>query len=152
MDLWHFGTDTDPNPWIYTSDYRIRILLFRQWPSKRFFVYYPRCFLRVHLHHSSQIKSQKEVTKQWKSRFSLLFLFVIEGSGSVSLTTGSRWLKNTVCNVNTWASTSTEMTVTQQVECIHLAWASTSAICLSLSATCCLSASVSASAVESLRS
>ncbi len=31
-------------------------------------------FLKVHLHHSSQIKSHKEITKQWKSRVFLLFL------------------------------------------------------------------------------
>jgi hypothetical protein len=31
-------------------------------------------FLKVHLHHFSKIKSQKEVTKQWKSRVFFLFL------------------------------------------------------------------------------
>jgi hypothetical protein len=36
-----------------------------------FFAYY---FLKVHLHHFSQIKSHKEVTKQQESRFFLLFL------------------------------------------------------------------------------
>ncbi len=30
--------------------------------------------LKIHLHHFSKIKSQKEVTKQYESRFSLLFL------------------------------------------------------------------------------
>jgi hypothetical protein len=30
--------------------------------------------LKVHLHHFSKVKSQKEVTKQWESRFFLLFL------------------------------------------------------------------------------
>jgi hypothetical protein len=30
-------------------------------------------FLKVHLHHFSKIKSQKEVTKQQESRFFLLF-------------------------------------------------------------------------------
>ncbi len=35
------------------------------------------------------IKSQKEVTKQWESRFSYYFCLMIEGSGSIPLTTGS---------------------------------------------------------------
>jgi hypothetical protein len=30
-------------------------------------------FLKLHLHHFSKIKSHKEVTKQWESRFFLLF-------------------------------------------------------------------------------
>jgi hypothetical protein len=30
--------------------------------------------LKVHLHNFSMVKSQKEVTKQWESRFFLLFL------------------------------------------------------------------------------
>jgi hypothetical protein len=38
---------------------------------KVFSAYY---FLKVHLHHYSKIKSQKEVTKQRESRFFLLFL------------------------------------------------------------------------------
>ncbi len=63
---------------------RIRTLLFRQWLTRSqkkilffqsFLAYY---FLRTHLHHSSKIKSKKEVTKQGKSRFSLLLLLIDE--------------------------------------------------------------------------
>jgi hypothetical protein len=39
---------------------------------KSFSAYY---ILKVHLYHFSNIKNQKEVTKQWESRFFLLFLF-----------------------------------------------------------------------------
>jgi hypothetical protein len=39
---------------------------------KKFSVYY---FLKVHLHHFSYIKSQKEVIKLLESRFFLLFLY-----------------------------------------------------------------------------
>ncbi len=36
-DPWNFGSDTDPDPRNHTSDeyIRIRILLFRPWPSRR---------------------------------------------------------------------------------------------------------------------
>ncbi len=45
----------------------------------------------VHLHHSSKIKSQKEVTRQQKSRFFYYFCLMMEGFGvgSVPLTNGS---------------------------------------------------------------
>ncbi len=45
--------------------------------------------LKVHLHHFSKIKSQKEVTKQEELMFSYYFCLMIEGSGSVHLTNGS---------------------------------------------------------------
>jgi hypothetical protein len=57
----------------------------------------PYYFLKVHLHHFSKIKSQKEVTKQKESRFFLLFFnfcLIIEGSGTVPLTNGSGLPKN----------------------------------------------------------
>ncbi len=58
-----------------------------------FFAYY---FLKVHLHHFSKIKSQKEVTKQLTQGFSYFFCLMIEGSGSIPLTigTGSRRSRN----------------------------------------------------------
>jgi hypothetical protein len=65
---------------------------FHHWPSRRqqntnkkktFLAYY---LLKVHLHHFSKIKSQKEVT----TGFSYYFCFMIEGSGSIPLTNGSR--------------------------------------------------------------
>jgi len=48
----------------------IRSCSFPQWPSS-FFAF---LFLKVHLHHSSKIESQKEVVKKLKSCVSLLFL------------------------------------------------------------------------------
>ena len=76
----------------------------RQWPSrgqqktnlkKSFSAHY---FLKVHLHHFSKIKSQKEVTKQQESRFSYYFCLMIEGSWFIPLTiwsgSGSRRPKN----------------------------------------------------------
>ncbi len=46
-------------------------------------------FLKVHLHNFSTIKNQR-VTKQLQWRFFLLFCMMIEGSGSIPLTNGSR--------------------------------------------------------------
>ncbi len=76
LDLWHIGANPDPQ-------------------IKSFFAYF---FLKVHLHHSSKIKSYKEVTK-WKNTRNqgfLLFCLMMEGSGSVPLTNGfeSRMPKN----------------------------------------------------------
>ncbi len=39
---------------------------------------------RLHLHQSSKIISHKEVIKQYKSRFFLLFYLMMDGSGSRS--------------------------------------------------------------------
>jgi hypothetical protein len=68
---WDFGMDldADPYPRIRTFDQRIRlrILLFSsvtfKMPTKNDF-FYAYSFLKVHLYHSSMIKSHKEVTKR----------------------------------------------------------------------------------------
>ncbi len=68
---------------------------FRQWPSRHqqkvifscFFTYY---FLKMHLHHSSKIKSHKEVTKQWKWRFFLVFL-LNKGRIRIRIRTSDNW-------------------------------------------------------------
>jgi hypothetical protein len=65
---------------------RIRILLFSSVPFKtstKFFCLLGY-FLKVHLHHFSRIKSNKEITKQKKSMFFLIFFLMMEGSGSGS--------------------------------------------------------------------
>jgi hypothetical protein len=53
-------------------------------------------FLKVHLHHFSKIKSQKESQNSRNQSFSYYFCMVVEGSGSgsIPLTTGSGWPKN----------------------------------------------------------
>ncbi len=80
---------------------------FRQWPSWCqlkiiFFWYY---LLKIHLHHSSQIRNHKEVTKRSQNSrkrnqgFSSFFLLMMEGSGPVLHTNGSGWairIRNTV--------------------------------------------------------
>jgi hypothetical protein len=81
-DPWHFGID--PDPWIRTSDKRIRIW-FWILPSRQqqifffcsFFAYY---VLRLHLHDCSKIKVAKK--SYLESRFSYYFCLMIEGSGS----------------------------------------------------------------------
>jgi hypothetical protein len=61
--------DADPDPSIFIIDLEnANKKLIR---NKKIPAYY---FLRVLLHHFSKIKSQKEVTKQWKLSFFLLYL------------------------------------------------------------------------------
>jgi hypothetical protein len=66
--------DADPDPSIFMIDLHDanKKIIF----SKIFFCIsaYYRYFLKVLLHHFSKVKSQKEVTKQKKPRFFLLFL------------------------------------------------------------------------------
>jgi hypothetical protein len=104
--------DPDPDPRIHASDQWvririldpgslwIRILLFSsltfKMPGKKlifnkiFSAYY---FLKVHLHHFSKIKSQKESQNRRNQGFSYYFCMMIEvsgsGSGSIPLTSGS---------------------------------------------------------------
>ncbi len=46
-------------------------------------------FLKVHLHHISKIKSQKESPNSRNQGFFYYFCMMIEGSGSIPLTSGS---------------------------------------------------------------
>jgi hypothetical protein len=80
------------------SGSQIRILLFSsltfKMPAKNYFlntifsVYY---FLKLHLHHFSKIKSQKESQDSRNQGFFYYFCMMIEGSGSgsIPLTSGS---------------------------------------------------------------
>ncbi len=69
---------------------------FRHWPSRcqqitnfltQFFSAYD--FLKLHIHHFSKIKIQKESQNRRKQGFSYYFCMMIEGSGSIPLTSGS---------------------------------------------------------------
>ncbi len=59
------------------------------------FAYY---FSKVHLHHSSKIKSRKESQTSRNKGFSYYFCLMLEGSGSVSRRYGSGRLRNTAKN------------------------------------------------------
>ncbi len=85
----------------------IRILLFSSLtkvPAKKLFfntIFSAYYFLKLHLHHFSKIKSQKESQNSRNQGFSYYFCMMIEGSGSESraksgsgsipLTSGSRF-------------------------------------------------------------
>ncbi len=75
--LWPMDPDSDPDPAIFVIDL--------QYASKKpnfshnFAAYY---FLKVHLHHLSKIKSQKESQNSRNQGFSYYFCMMIEGSGS----------------------------------------------------------------------
>jgi hypothetical protein len=76
----------DPDPAIFVIDLQnaSKKLIF----NTIFSAYY---FLRVHLHHFSKIKSQKEPPNSRNQGFSYYFCMMIEGSGSgsIPLTNGS---------------------------------------------------------------
>jgi hypothetical protein len=63
--------DSDPDPAIFAID--LQDANTKLIKKKIFFSFSAYYFLKVHLHHFSKIKSQKEVTKQEESRFFLLF-------------------------------------------------------------------------------
>jgi hypothetical protein len=74
--------DPDPDPAIFViglQDVSKKLII-----NKNFFAYY---FLKVHLHHFSKIKCQKESQNRRNQGFSYYFSMTIEGSGS-----GSMWL------------------------------------------------------------
>ncbi len=84
--LWLMDPDPDSDP-----DPGSGSCYFRHWPSRRqqksnfltqFFVAY--YFLKLHLHHLSKIKSQKESLNSRNQGFSYYFCMMIEGSGSGS--------------------------------------------------------------------
>jgi hypothetical protein len=76
--------DPDPDPAIFVIDLQdaSKKLIFQH----NFSAYY---FLKVHLHQFSKIKSQKESQNSRNQGFSYYFCMMIEGSGSIPLTSGS---------------------------------------------------------------
>jgi hypothetical protein len=85
--LWHFGTDPDsaPNPALFVS------YLQDTNTKKAFLSLYAYSFLKVHLHYSLKIKSDKTVPVEIKVFFIICLL--MEGSGSarsVQINFGSR--------------------------------------------------------------
>ncbi len=97
-----FGSGFGSGSWI-------RILLFSsvtfKMPAKTNTIFSAYYFLKLHLHHFSKIKSQKESLNSRNQSFSYYFCMMIEGSGStagsgsgtIDLTSGSGsgWPKNT---------------------------------------------------------
>jgi|LakMenE01Jun11ns_1017448.scaffolds.fasta_scaffold9313103_2 hypothetical protein len=85
-DLWIRILDPDPAIFVIDLQDASKKLIFNTIVS----AYY---FLKVHLHHFSKIKSQKESQNSRNKGFSYYFCIMIEGSGagagSISLTSGS---------------------------------------------------------------
>jgi hypothetical protein len=78
----------DPDPAFFVIDFQdaSKKLIF----NTIFSAYY---FLKVHLHHFSKIKCQKESQKSRNQGFSYYFCMMVEGSGSIPLTSGSIWIR-----------------------------------------------------------
>jgi hypothetical protein len=74
----------EPNPAIFVTD--LQDASKKQIFNTIFSAYY---FLKVHLHHFSKIKSKKKSQNSRNQCFSYYFCMVIEGSGSIPLTSGS---------------------------------------------------------------
>jgi hypothetical protein len=83
-DPWHFGVDPDPANFIIDLQDANKNKFFKT----IFSAYY---FLKVHLHHFSKIKSQKQSLNSRNQGFPYYFCMMIEGSGSgsIPLTNGS---------------------------------------------------------------
>jgi len=77
-------SNPDPDPAIFVIDLQdaSKKLIFEH----NFSAYY---FLKVYLHHFSKIKSQTESQNSRNQGFSYYFCMMIEGSGSITLTSGS---------------------------------------------------------------
>ncbi len=106
--LWLMDPDSDPDPAIFVID--LQDARKKQFFNTNFSTYY---FLKVHLHHFSKIKSQKESQNSTRNQgFPYYFCMMKEGSGSIPLTSGSGsgswrpknmwiririWIRNTGC-------------------------------------------------------
>jgi hypothetical protein len=84
-DSWIRIRILDPDPAIFVIDlqHAKKKLIFNTIFSSYYYV------LKVHLHHFSKIKSQKESQNIRNQGVSYYFCMVIEGSGSIPLTSGS---------------------------------------------------------------
>jgi hypothetical protein len=85
----------DPDPAIFLID--LQDASKKQIFNTIFSAYY---FLKVHLHHISKIKSQKESQYRRNQGFSYYFCMMIEGSGSGAVS-GSRSIPLTIWEVQT---------------------------------------------------
>jgi hypothetical protein len=76
--------DSDPDPAIFVIDlqHASKKLIFNT-------IFAPYYFLKVHLHHFSKIKSQKESQNRRNQGFPYYFCMMTEGSGSIPLTSGT---------------------------------------------------------------
>ncbi len=105
--------DPDPDPAIFVID--LQDASKKQIFNRIISAYY---VLKVHLHHFSKIKSQKESQNRRNQGYSYYFCMMIEGSGSIPLTSGSGsgsrrpknkwirwiriWIRNTGSHKTVW--------------------------------------------------
>ncbi len=93
---------TDPCLWLMDPDPAIFVIDLQDACKKLIFntIFSAYYLLKVHLHHFSKIKSQKESQNSTSRGFSYYFCIMMEGSGfragsgSIPLTNGSGWPKN----------------------------------------------------------
>ncbi len=96
--LWLMDPDPDSDP-DSDPDPGSGSCYFRQWTSmpakNKFFnsIFSAYYFLKLHLHHFSKIKSQKESLNSRNQSFSYYFCMMIEGSGSGSGRPQNTWIR-----------------------------------------------------------
>ena len=97
MTFWGGSGSADPCLWLMDPDPAIIVIDLQDAIKKLIFntIFSAYYFLKVHLHHFSKIKSQKESQNSRNQGFSYYFCMMIEGSGSragsgsIPLTSGS---------------------------------------------------------------
>ncbi len=91
MTFWGGSGSADPCLWLMDPDHAIFVIDLQDASKKLIFntIFSAYYFLKVHLHNFSKIKSQKESQNRRNQGFSYYFCMMIEGSGSISLTSGS---------------------------------------------------------------
>ncbi len=91
MTFWGGSGSSDPCFWLMDPDPAILVIGLQDASKKQIFntIFSAYYFLKVHLHHFSKIKCQKESQNRRNQDFSYYFFMIIEGSGSIPLTSGS---------------------------------------------------------------
>jgi hypothetical protein len=84
MTFWGGSGSADPSLWLMDPDPAIFVIDLQDDSKKLIFntIFSAYYFLKVHLHHFSEIKSQKESQNGRNQGFSYYFCMMIEGSGS----------------------------------------------------------------------
>ncbi len=99
-DILGWNPDPDPRIHAFDPDPAIFVIDLQDASKNLFFntIFSAYYFLKLHLHHFSKIKSQKESQNSRNQGFSYYFCMMIDGSGSIPLTSGSGFGKPK----NTW--------------------------------------------------
>ncbi len=110
MTFWGGSASADLCLWLMDKDPTIFVNDLQDTSIKLIFntIFSAYYFLKLHLNHFSLIKSQKESQNSRNQGFSYYFYMMIEGSGSIPLTSGSGRPKNMWIRIRNTAGYSIE--------------------------------------------